>query len=61
MRKGGFAYSGNVFDQQVPTGDQCDYRKSDCFRLAFYDGFYSLLQPLDLLDRIRAGYLLVSD
>ena len=34
LRKGGFAYSGNVFNQQVPTGEQRDQRKLNGFFFA---------------------------
>jgi hypothetical protein len=40
---------------------QRDDGQSDCFRLALNDRFDSLLQPLDLLDRIGACYVFAAD
>jgi hypothetical protein len=61
VRESGFAYSGNVFNQQVPTRDQRNDGEADGFGLAFDNCFDGVLQPFDLIDGIRAGYLSALD
>ena len=56
-----FAHPRNVLDEQVTTGNQRHYRESNRFRLTLDDGFDSLLEPFDLLDRVGAGYLFAAD
>jgi hypothetical protein len=59
--QGGFTHAGHVFDQQVTTGNQRDDGQPNGFRLALDHGFDSSLQPFDLFDGIRAGYLSAAD
>jgi hypothetical protein len=41
----------------MTAGDEGDNRQSNRLGLAFDDGFDGRLEPFDLLDRVRAGYL----
>jgi hypothetical protein len=61
MRKRRFPDARHVFNQQVAAGDQRDDGQPNRFGFAFDDGLDGVLQPLDLLDRVGAGYLSAVD
>jgi hypothetical protein len=61
VSEGRIADTGNVFNQQVPTGDQRHDRQPDGFRLTFNDRFDSRLEPFNLVDCDGVGVLPALD
>src|SRR6185369_17249599 len=56
-----FTHAGNVFNQQMTTGDEGDDRQSNRLGLALDNGFDGRLEPFDLVDRVGAGNLSAAD
>jgi len=53
MRKRGFAYARNVFDQEVATGQQRYYRQPHRLRLAANHALNRSLKQIDSFSRGR--------
>jgi hypothetical protein len=52
VRQGSFADSGNIFNQQVSTGNQRNYAQPDGFPFTLDYRLDCLLQTLDLFHRL---------